>query len=50
MKATLPKQCKAAEIPEVKQVEFLYEKTVGISLVPIPLLGLALLWFNEESG
>lgn len=53
MKATLPQQCKAAEIPEVKQGEFLYKKSVGlvgISLVPIPLLGPAQLWLNEESG
>lgn len=51
MKATLPKQCSASEIPEVKQGEFLYKKligSVGISLIPVPLLGLAQLWLNEE--
>lgn len=52
MKRPGPKQCKAAEIPEVKQGEFLYKKSVGsvgISLIPVPLLGLAQLWLNEES-
>lgn len=48
----LPKQCRAAEIPEVKQGEILQKKLIGsveISLIPVPLLGLALLWLNEES-
>lgn len=51
MKATLPKQCSASEIPGVKQGEFLYKKligSVGISLIPVSLLGLAQLWLNEE--
>lgn len=51
MEATLPKQGRAAEIPEVKQGEFLSKKligSVGISLVPVPLLGLGQLWLNEE--
>lgn len=50
-KAGLPKQCRAAEIPEVKQGELLDKKligSVGISLIPVPLLGLAPLWLNEE--
>lgn len=51
MKAALPKQCRATEIPEVKQGELLYKKligSVGINLIPVPLLGLAQLWLNEE--
>lgn len=51
MKAVLPKQCRAAEIPEVKQGELLCKKLIGsvrVSLIPVPLLGLAQLWLNEE--